>query len=143
VPCREHLARVRERQADFDRLGAVVAAVTFEPPARAATFATREGWPYPVLSDPGRRAYAAFGLQRGRARQLWNWRSLMAYARGLGRGRLPRPARADIDQLGGDIVLDPAGRVAFLHRSVEPADRPAVADLVAAARRAADAPTGS
>lgn len=135
MPCREHLGQVHEQQETFDRLGTVVAAVTFEEPARIAAFVGREDWPYPLLSDPTRRAYAAFGLQRGQPQQLWNWVTLVAYARGLLHGRWPRLTHSDMTQLGGDVVLAPDGRVVFLHRSVTPADRPAVSDLVAAVQR--------
>ena len=128
---------MREQQATFDRLGAVVVGVTFEPPARVARFIEQEAFPYPILSDPTRRAYAAFGLQRGRPSQLWTWRSLQAYVRGALRGRWPRLAHADIAQLGGDVILAPDGRIAFLHRSVEPADRPAVDEIVAVVQRVA------
>jgi hypothetical protein len=40
-------------------------------------------------------------------------------------------------QLGGDFLLDRAGRLVFAHRSANPADRPTMAALLAAARKAA------
>ena len=40
-------------------------------------------------------------------------------------------------QLGGDFVLDGAGRLTHAWRSAKPTDRPAVADLLAAGRQAA------
>ncbi len=136
MPCRAHLAQLRERQEELDRLGAAVVVVTFEPPARVAQFVGDEALPYPVLSDPARRAYAAFGLRRGRARRVWSGGTVRAYLRGFRAGLRPRLPHGDLAQLGGDFVLDPAGRIVFAHRGEEPADRPAVDDILAAVRRA-------
>ena len=41
----------------------------------------------------------------------------------------------DTRQLGGDVVVDRDGRLAYLFRSSEPDDRPAVDELVDAIRR--------
>jgi peroxiredoxin len=127
---------VQQHRDELDRLGAVVAAVSFEPAARAAAYAQREGWPYPILSDPDRRAYAAFGLPRARPWQIWNWGMVGVYTRGLLHGRLPRLRRADFSQLGGDVVLAPDGRVVYLHRGRALADRPSIEEIMAAVRRA-------
>lgn len=140
MPCREHLAQLRGRQDEFDRLGAVIVAVSFEPPERVAWFTEGEALPYPVLSDPTRRAYAAFGLQRGTTRRVWSWDTARAYLRGLRHGRLPRLPHGDLAQLGGDFVIDPTGRVVFAHRSEHPDDRPPVEAILAAVRRAAGTP---
>ncbi len=78
-------------------------------------------------------------LERGGFGELWNWRSLMVYVRGIWRGRSLRLPRTDITQLGGDFVLDNAGRIVFAHRSREPADRPSPSAIVDAVRAAAAA----
>lgn len=110
--------------------------VTFEDPARIRRFVEREGIIFPVLSDRDRRAYAAVGLRRGNHRKLWTLKSLRAYVQGALRGRLPASPSGDIAQLGGDVVLDPGGRVVWIHRSSEPADRPDVRTIVRALRDA-------
>ncbi|MDQ4049819.1 MAG: AhpC/TSA family protein, partial [Actinomycetota bacterium] len=43
----------------------------------------------------------------------------------------------DLLQLGGDAVLDAHGRLAWIHRSAGPEDRPTVEELVTVVRRAA------
>ena len=126
---------MREQRASFDALGAVILVVTFEPPAKVAQFVEREGVPFPVLSDVSRRAYADFGLRRGRASKVWGWSTAKVYLRDLLVGHLPRLPSGDLAQLGGDIVLDAEGRIVFLHRSQNPADRPTVDTVLAAIRR--------
>lgn len=137
MPCREHLAQLRERQDQIDRLGASVLVVTFEPPDQVARFSRAEKLPYPILSDPSRRAYAAFGLQRGTLAQTLSWNAMRSYLSGLLRGRWPRPPHGDLFQLGGDFVLDGDGWIVFAHRSQETADRPPVDRLLAAVRSVA------
>jgi hypothetical protein len=127
---------LREHETELTSLGARVIAISFESPDRAAVFAGWESLPFPLLLDPSRRAYAAFGLQEAAPSRLWNWNSLRAYVRGMIRGRGPRLPHADITQLGGDFVIDAANRIVFEHRSAEPADRPSVADILAAIRAA-------
>ncbi len=140
MSCREHLAQLREHEQELDRLGAVVLGVSFEEPAVIARFAERESLPYPILSDPERRAYRTFGLERGGKAQVWSPNAVRTYARGLLRGRLPHLPRADITQLGGDFVLDSQGRVVYEYRSEESADRPAIDTLLDAVRAVADRP---
>jgi len=127
---------LREYRATLDQLAAVVLVVTFEPPAIVAQFVEMEAVPFPVLSDVSRQAYTAFGLQRGRASTIWSLATAKSYLRSILHGRLPRLPRGDLTQLGGDVVLDADGRIVFVHRSQNPADRPTVETIVAAIRRA-------
>ena len=93
--------------------------------------------PYPTLCDPDRAAYTTFGLLHGTRESVWSWDTAGAYLRGLARGQLPRRPEGDVRQLGGDVVLDRDGRVVYLYRGTTPADRPPVADVIAALRQAA------
>ncbi len=141
MPCREHLAQLREHREEIAGLGEVVA-VTFEDPAQIRRFVERERIPFPVVSDRDRRGYAAFGLVRGNPGELWTMKSLRAYVQGAMRGRLPASPSGDVAQLGGDVVLDPVGRVVWIHRSAEPADRPDVRAIVRALRDAGSSSVG-
>ena len=88
-----------------------------------------------VLADPDRRAYAAFGLGRGSVLRVWLdppvW---LRYLQLLARGRRPEAAHEDTLQLGGDALVDSAGRIAWIYRSRGPEDRPSVAEIHAALR---------
>lgn len=137
MACREHLARLREQQADLDRYRAAVVTVTFEPSAAMKQFSRSEGLSYPVLSDPSRRLYAAFGVQRKPQVQLMTRSILVTYLRGLGSGRWPRLPRGDLGQLGGDFVLDGGGVVVFAHLGEDAGDRPPIEAVLAAVRLAA------
>lgn len=116
------------------RRDVAVYAVTFESPERVRAYRQREQLAFPILRDPRRDAYRAFGLARG-AREALGARTVGYYARQALRGRLPRLASSDWRQLGGDALLDRRGNVCWVYRSREPADRPAIAELLAAIDR--------
>jgi len=116
--------------------GASVAVVTFSAPDRLEAYRRGFGLPFPVLADPDRRVYRAYGFDRGDPWRVWGPATLARYARLLARGRrLARPTE-DLLQLGGDVIVDRRGRVAYLHRGRSPAERPTVAELAEALARA-------
>lgn len=138
MPCREHLAQLRERNSEIQAVGARVAVISFSPPEQNALFVGEEDVPFLVLSDTGRAAYRAFGLESGAGQHIWTVAALRAYLRGLLQGRWPRWPTQDITQLGGDFVVDSDNRIVYAHRSEDPADRPSVDALIQALRRAAN-----
>lgn len=123
--------KVLSQKEKLDAAGATVLFVVHDRPELV-----REGLlagldvPYPVLLDPGREAYTAWGLTRARAAQIWLDPNVWAtYLRLLRQGeRLRRPG-IDTLQLGGDFIVDARGVVRYArpqHRD----DRPPVSELV-------------
>jgi hypothetical protein len=127
---------LQQHQRELDALDVRVAVVTFEaaPLVRAYLADTSIVWP--VLIDADRRLYRAYGMHRGRLDDIWGLRTWMAYAKELARGRLPRYSGGDTRQLGGDVLIDPDGEVRLHHVGRGPADRPPVAAILHARRRA-------
>ena len=115
--------------------------VTFESLPAARAYAGETHYPWPVLSDGGRRLYGAYGMGRASWRHLLGPSAMRAYAREVFRGRWPRMPTADPMQQGGDVLIDPGGIVRFAHVAAGPGDRPSVTRLLEARRRA-DAPHG-
>lgn len=116
-----------------------VIGVAFAAPASVAIFERTLDLGVPVLCDPDRVAYDAFGFGR---RSGWStflhptyWaRLLTAVARGR---RFGMPAE-DPRQLGGDVVIDADLRVRWIYRSRFAADRPGVDTVREQLGRAAD-----
>ena len=127
---------MRRRYDEFRARGAEVLAIGFDPLERAERYAREEGLSFPLLVDPERRVYRAYGLEQGAL-----WRFLLpavplGYLRLIAAGRrVQRPQEGPL-QLGGDFVVDPAGRLALVHPSKGPTDRPTVAELLAAVEQA-------
>jgi hypothetical protein len=126
---------LQQHERAFEDLGTRIAVVTFEttPFVRAYVAETKVTWP--VLIDHNRTLYRGYGMHRGRLWDIWGLRTWLAYARELARGRLPRYSGADTRQLGGDVLVGPAGIVRFHYVGSGPADRPSVAAILEARRR--------
>ena len=121
-----------------DEIDGQVACVSFAEPGLLERFEAKLGLPYPIYGDPGREGYRAFGFERAGWRRVWlDPRVWRRYASLLARGRRSERTDGDVLQLGGDAVLDAHGRLAWIHRSAGPEDRPTVDELVTAVRRAA------
>ena len=117
-----------------DELDVRVAVISFAPPASLEAYRERFGLGDAVLlSDEERAAYAAFGFDRASvARAYLDPRVWWRYARLLLRGRRLERPEEDTLQLGGDVLVGPGGRVAWVHRSRGPEDRPSLAQLLRA-----------
>ena len=118
-----------------DLAGAAVAAITFADASRLPAHRQHLGLPFPLLADPERIVYRRFGLDRAPLWRIYNPGTLRLYAQLLARGRRLRRPVDDTRQLGGDFVIDAAGRLVAAYRPRSPDDRPPIDDLVAALRR--------
>jgi hypothetical protein len=130
---------VQERYEEIRRLGGEVLVVSFARPDHLALYVAAGPLPFPVVADPTRQAYQAFGLERTSWSAMLAARSVLRYLGLILRGWLPRRPQEgeDVLQLGGDFVLDATGRVVYVHRSAEPTDRPPARELIDAVRQAA------
>ena len=113
--------------------------VSFAPLPQLAAFLKENPQPFPVVADPERHAYRAFGLAAASLGGFFRPGVVWRFLKLIFRGWLPkRPAEnADIWQLGGDFVLDRDGKVVYSHASKDAADRPSAAELLAEMRKAA------
>jgi peroxiredoxin len=122
----------------IERAGATTVAVGQAEPERAAPLVERRGYTFPVLSDPGREAYGAFGLLDGVVPAVFHdetWApgdqatadKLTASRRGT--------ERALVDhawQLPGEFVIAQGGRIVLAHRSQYCEDFPPTTVLLGA-----------
>lgn len=125
---------MQQHQRELDALDVRILVVTFEAAPLVRAYLADTSLVWSVLIDAGRRLYRAYGMHRGRLSDIWGLRTWMAYAKELVRGRLPRYSGGDTRQLGGDVLIDPDGRVRLHHVGHGPADRPSVAAILDARR---------
>lgn len=122
--------------ADFEARGARVVAIGQGTGAEADRIARMLKITYPCLGDPDHESYRALSLGRS------GWWGLLARPflekpgdalRNLRQADLQASAnpRSDVKQLGGALVVDPGGRLRFVHRSRTTTDVPATAALLA------------
>ena len=108
--------------------------VTFEAGFLARAYVEDTRLPWPLVVDESRALYAAYGMLRGRAWDIWGPATWLAYARSLAHGGTLRRPTGDVSQLGGDVLIDPEGFVRMHHVGRGPADRPPVESLLAVVR---------
>jgi AhpC/TSA antioxidant enzyme len=138
VICFSHLVQVAKT---FDRFKAAkcgVVVISQGKPQVLAHFEKRNGFLFPVLGDPDRVAYKAFGLERVRWWTfLFPW-VLWGYLVRILTGTLPKmPYQSeDVTQLGGDFLLDQTGKVLWSFRSADPSRRPSVDEMLKAVNAA-------
>jgi peroxiredoxin len=127
---------------EFAARGCSVLVVSQAKPEVLARYLARQKWNVPVVCDPERAAYAAFGLERTGWLTFFKPRVLWGYLRGVLKGyRVKKPyAGEDVLQLGGDFILTRERKVVFAYPSADPTDRPGVSDLLAAIRSAEPIP---
>jgi peroxiredoxin len=141
---RDRVARLRQEYADYVAAGANVIAVGQGEPARARRFALLHGLPCPLLCDPSRRAYEAYGLLEGRPSQVVygmpdeflrcdaeTGAEFQSSRRGTQSAAVDNPF-----QLPGEFVVDQQGVLCLTYRSQYCADFAEPQVLVAAIREA-------
>ena len=123
------------RRAELAAFDTDVLVVSFEPIERIQWYLEAADFDWPVLSDPERAIYRAYGLGSASTLRVWlSPKTAWFYLSGLAKGRVPKRPRADTHQLGGDVVIDGMAILRFAHLSTEPADRPSVDALLAVLR---------
>lgn len=128
-----HVAAVRD-QLDAFGSDTDVALITFSDPDHLEPYLQRQGLAFPVLSDPDRTTYQAFGIGRGTVLRVWGWRMARRYVEIYREHGFQRPERATEDtlQLGGNFIINPEGTLIYGYWGEGPDDRPAIESLIAA-----------
>lgn len=104
--------------------------VTFEGISVAEAYARESGLKWPILVDESLALYSAYGMGHGGRWDIWGPASWGLYIRLLLRGRKLQMPTGDVHQLGGDVLIDPAGIVRLHHVGRTPADRPTIESIL-------------
>ena len=118
---------------EFQNRGFEVVAIAQASPTVLTQYLLKNSLMFPILSDPDRVAYQAFGLERTSWFTFFRPRVIWGYLRLMFQGtRLQTPyAGEDVRQLGGDFILNRTGELLFSFRSPDPTARPSIAELLA------------
>lgn len=128
------MTQLRPYYHDIKALNAEVMVISFETGYWLQVWQAETEAPFPLLLDPARKAYQAYGLERSWLRS-WGPKNLWYYARARLSGRQVQTTGADTAQLGGDFIVDASGIIRLAHRSQDPTDRPSVTELLAVLRQ--------
>ena len=122
--------QVQQAQQSFSEFGIQIVLVTFQAGHFVQAYAEETGLRGSLLVDEQRQLYHAYGMRKAKLWDLLGPAVWWAYLLELLRGQLPNWPRADTQQQGGDVLIDPAGIVRFHHVGAGPADRPSVKELL-------------
>ncbi len=98
--------------------------ITFEPLRADVLLLAKEQMSFPYYLDEQRKLYRDYGLFKAGFWNLWGPRTWLIYLRLLLKGRKILKSQSDIQQRGGDVLIDPGGIIRFHYISNGPADRP-------------------
>jgi peroxiredoxin len=116
---------VQALKIEFDRRGIAIIVISFARPERLLRYQSHHRWPFTILADPDRIGYHAFNLRRLSWWRVFSPRTLALYAKLIREGNRRRDyGKEDLQQAGGDFLIDRAGNILFAHRSRDPSDRP-------------------
>jgi peroxiredoxin len=131
--CREQVKDLRDHQAYLAEAGLQIVLVTPDRPEPSHAFADQFRLPFPLLTDPRREAYRAYGLTEATRGQLLRPRVFLRGARVVLGGTLQgKPDQRVSRQLPGTALVDTAGRLRFLHLADDPSDHLSLARLLEA-----------
>lgn len=132
--------QLHRHRKEFEEAGARLAVIGQGTPRHAEHFVEEYGLDgMQVLVDPDRKTYKTAGAKIATTDELLHPRIVargtkIAATQRLVQGRVQGHAA----QLGGVLVVAPDGRIAWAHMSEDASDNPPTAEVLEAARSAAD-----
>lgn len=129
------MAELQASQAALEAQSVWVLVVSFGCMEGAQLWLEQTGCSFDMLLDPQRKIYRSFGLCSSYAKVM-KFGCLLRYSEYEAVGRdfpdIPPRLLEDIYQMGGDFLLDEAGKVLLCHSSKTPLDRPTASDILQA-----------
>ena len=125
--CKEMLAQIVASKSEIEQKGLTIVAVTQGKPEETLEFCKHQAAGILCLADPERKAYRAFGLERG---SLWQVMlspqvvlgTLRAWRRGHTAGLPPRGQ--DVMQMSGTFIIGTDGKIRLPYYYDTIADHP-------------------
>jgi peroxiredoxin len=117
--CREQIAGLKHHP-DLN-----VVLVGLSTPEEALVFKQEVGTALPMICDPGKHLFQAFGLTRGTNAQILNFRTITRGIRAYRHGYRQTKPMGDPFQLPGAFVIDTEGQIVWEYKGKDAADFPA------------------
>ena len=115
---------MRQKEDQFQRLGARVVLVGLGTPEETATFKTQFGVPFSMIADPRKHLFKAFQLKQASTMALLSLGMAVKGLSAMVRGHRMGIPKGDVRQLPGVFIIDTDGRIRFSHFASDPADHP-------------------
>jgi peroxiredoxin len=125
--CKEMLAELVNGREQIEKAGLGIAVITQGTPEATAEFARQQAPGLLMLCDPQRKAYQAYGLERGNLFQTFlNPKVWSAISRSRKKGYKVEtpPEGQDAMQMSGTFIISPSGQVELPYYYDHIADHP-------------------
>ena len=126
--CQTQVAQLADHEERLAERGASVVLIGQGTPNDASWFSVRRPNPFPLLLDPERDAYRAFGLERTHILRVLDPRLAVPFVRANVRADTGQAGLhgGDFFQLPGTFIVGRDGRIRYAHRYRHIADHPSV-----------------
>jgi peroxiredoxin len=118
-----------QQEKELEKLNIKVIVITFEPLSPLAFPVVEAAVNFPYYVDEERQLYQYYDILKAGFWDLWGPRTWLIYLRLLLKGRKIIKSKSDINQRGGDVLIDPNGIVHYHHIGSGPGDRPDPAQI--------------
>ncbi len=102
------------------------------PPEESRAFLEKFELPFPIICDPKRKLYEAYGLKRMGTLGFLSPKLALKSLSALAGGNLVGMPEGDVKQLAGVFIIDKTGHVRFRYLSADPSDFASAEDVLAA-----------
>ena len=126
---------MRDHYDEIRSLGADVVAIGLGRPDMAAHFRDEFDIPFRLFVDPQKRSYKLLKMQRSGWSGVIGPTVWLQGARSILKGRGIAKPKQDPMQLGGAVVIETRGKIAFVHRADDSSDNVPTEKLLDAIRR--------
>lgn len=113
---------MRERYEEIQATGVRVVAIGMGRVDMAAHFKTEFDVPFTLLVDAGQETYSTLDMKHGSLWDVAGPHMWVDFTRRLLKGQRPAGVQGDVMQMGGVAVIEPGGKISFVHRGENPAD---------------------
>lgn len=118
------MAQLRLKKLHFEQAGAQVILVGMGTPEESATFKMKFDVPFPLISDPKRQLYQAFGLKRVTAMGLFSPSVAVKGVLAMSKGHTVGIPIGDVRQLPGVFIINTDGQIVYSYFASDPSDHP-------------------
>jgi peroxiredoxin len=118
------VAQLRLKKQHFDQADAQVILVGMGSPEESAAFEMKFNIPFPLISDPKRKLYHAFGLKKVSALELLSPFVAVKGILAITKGHTVGIPIGDVRQLPGVFIINTVGRIVYSYFASDPSDHP-------------------
>ena len=132
------MSQLWHHQSTLDQLGINVLPISFQRPQASAFPVAGDPPPIDYYLDLEKSLYHHYGMFSAGFWDLWGPRSWLAYLKLIAKGQKLQKTEGDVEQRGGDVVIDPDGVIRLHHIGSGPGDRPDIDSVLAMIRNFKD-----